>query len=244
MMKIILYNCGLQLLSSLPKQSLQHPSIASDLKKRKKTSGLILLDFSLHQEAIPENLKENIGRPEIVHHSIVNYLYSSIMPLYGKKIEFIIHTIDNKYFTVLNHWNPPLSFNRFRGLMEHLLTKGILKTNAGLIKLKSGTLKDILKLQKDDIVSKKIVALTKYGNKTTFIDFQQKVLQFINSEIEYNLLIGGYQKGPNPKQIDDFIDEKIALTDEKLPSFRLINLLTSSLEFSGHFNENYDFNIK
>jgi hypothetical protein len=38
MIRIILYNCGLQLLSSLPKTSLQHPSIVSDMKKRRKTS--------------------------------------------------------------------------------------------------------------------------------------------------------------------------------------------------------------
>ena len=125
MIRIILYNCGLQLLSSLPKKSIQHPSIVSDLKKRKKTSGLVLLDYSLHQEAIPDFLKENIGRPEIVHHCLVNYLYSVIFSVWQNNIALVIHTIENKYFNVLNMWNPPLSFNRFRGLMEHLLTNFI-----------------------------------------------------------------------------------------------------------------------
>ena len=242
MIRIVLYNCGLQLLSSLPKKSLQHPSVVSDLKKRKKTSGLILLDLSIHQEAMEK--KENIGRPEIVHHCIINYLYSNIFSTWGSKIQLVIQTVENKYFNVLNHWNPPLSFNRFRGLMEHLLSKGWLKTNAGLIKLKSGSLLDVLNNNENKISQKKIIALTRYGQKTTFLDLQHKILEFLASNIEYTLLIGGYQKGPSPMNIDHKIEEKIALTDEKLPSFRLISLLTSCLEFSEQFNEKYEFDIK
>ncbi|MHA1983805.1 MAG: hypothetical protein ACW967_05590 [Candidatus Hodarchaeales archaeon] len=241
MIRIILYNCGLQLLSSLPKTSLQHPSIVSDMKKRRKTSGLVLLDYSIHQEAIPDAIKENIGRPEIIHHSVVNYLYSNVFAVWKNEIQLIIHTVENKYFTVLNQWNPPLSFNRFRGLMEHLLTKGRLKTNAGLIKLKSGSLLDILKLEEEKKQERKVIALTRYGKKDTFLDFQQKILKYTNSKTEYILLIGGYQKGPNPKEIDHKIDEKIAITDEKLPSFKLINLLTSGLEFSEYFNNKFEF---
>ena len=47
MLKIIIYDSGLQLLSSLPKKFMLHPAIISDLKKRKKTSGLILLDITM-----------------------------------------------------------------------------------------------------------------------------------------------------------------------------------------------------
>jgi hypothetical protein len=40
------------------------------------------------------------------------------------------------------------------------------------------------------------------------------------------------------------IDEKIAITDEKLPSFKLINLLTSGLEFSEYFNNKFEFDTE
>jgi rRNA pseudouridine-1189 N-methylase Emg1 (Nep1/Mra1 family) len=108
-----------------------------------------------------------------------------VFAVWKNEIQLIIHTVENKYFNVLNLWNPPLSFNRFRGLMEHLLTKGRLKTNAGLIKLKSGSLLDILKLQEEKKPERIVIALTRYGKKDTFLDFQKKLLKYVNSNNEY-----------------------------------------------------------
>ena len=233
-----MFNSGLQLLSSLPEPIKSHTAIIADAKRRKKKSAnYILLDLAIHQSAF-SNSKfsiENIGRPDIVHHCLLAYLQSPVLQLWGNLIKFYVHTTQNQFFLVPNNWHIPSSYIRFRGLLEHLLSKGYLKTNDKTIRLKNGSVKELIEKTKEKNKEIKTILATRHGKRLSLAGFQEKMLNSLHSDTMYNLLIGGHQTGPPPEEIIALADEQISISSLKLPSFNVVNLLMASLEFSEKF---------
>ena len=220
------------MLSSLNGELLARPAIISDLKRRKRLADRVLLDLAIHQDAFGSEHseeRENIGRPEIVHHSLLEYLYSPVVSHWKSGLKMIVHTTTNNYFRVPNGWNPPQNYFRFRGLMELLLFKKKLETNAGLIPLKDGSVHALLQQNKSSVI------LTSHGEKHSFSAFQEKILRYFKSDDTFSLLIGGYQHGGPSEDVKKDIGETIALPGGVHPSWVILNLCLNALGYSKAF---------
>jgi rRNA small subunit pseudouridine methyltransferase Nep1 len=117
---IIFFESALEL---IPESMRKHPLIRKKWQQnlKKKNRG-ILLDGALHRPIV-DNLedKERRGRPDIIHHSLLNIVYS---PLFEEgKIQVFIHTRNDLCIKIPPQWRVPVNYNRFCGLFSQLLLK-------------------------------------------------------------------------------------------------------------------------
>lgn len=241
MIVFLLYDCGIELLDSLPSKLLTHPTIKNDLKRRKKKTSEILLDLAVHQSALQSKEQTNRGRIDIVHHCILQFLFSSLVHPSGKNEQYpmpklLVHSINDTYFEVLPSWRPPSHFIRFRGLLEQLYTKKWLKISSDeTIELKKGTIDSIVK----KFNPKTLLLFTSHGNDEpeTLQSFSHDISKFYTNSETTVCLIGGYQHGAPPKSLVDKIDEKnintstITLEGGRLPSWKVLELALHAIEW-------------
>lgn len=240
MLIFLLYNCGLELLDSLPEKLLKHPVIRSDIKKRKKKPSEILLDLAVHQAAFTSKDQFNKGRPDIAHQCILQFLFSSLIhPSVNQepiKVQLVIHTIENKYFEVLPSWRPPVHYLRFRGLIEKLLKKRSLTVSTeDEIALNVGNVGQIIKNYKPS----KILLFTSHANSKTLSlhEFADLISPYYTSDELFVCLIGGYQHGQIPvpisKQVKDskVPIQEIALEGGRLASWKVLSLTLQAIEW-------------
>jgi len=236
MIFILLYNSGLELLSSVGKKERRHPSIQNDAKRRKKSVDKIMLDLAIHQPALLSHSKLNRGRPDIVHLCLLQYLFSTSVRQDHKDFSMIVHAVDNKYFEVPHSWKPPAHYLRFRGLMEQLLDKGKLKiSEKGRVNLKTGSVADILTTIEAQTSSQpKLLVLSSHGQSHSKLELSTKLLSQQKQENPLVVLIGGFQQGGMPphiqEQIQSYPAESWALPGGRLPSWKVVNDLLSCYE--------------
>lgn len=239
MLYFLIYNSGLEPISSLSQKVLNHSTMKNDIKRRKKSPENILLDLAVHQSALYNKKKINRGRPDIIHQCIIQYLFSRINYLDNysssiKKTKLIIHTIDNNFFEVPHSWRPPTHFLRFRGLMENLLFKKKIKvSDLESIQLQKGNVDDILNLYN----IQKLLLFTSHGKLQNLNSLSKKINQLIDEDAITLCLIGGYQHGSIPdnlvKNNNRFSQkESITLPGGRLPSWKIINDIINILEIS------------
>lgn len=101
----------------------RHPLIRKKWQQnlKKKNRG-ILLDGAIHRPIVDSlEDREKRGRPDILHHSLLNIVYS---PLFKQgKIQVFIHTRDDLCIKIPSQWRVPVNYNRFCGLFSQLLLK-------------------------------------------------------------------------------------------------------------------------
>lgn len=115
---LILLDSSLEL---IPRDILSHPAVIVNAKKRGKDPHYMILDKSLHYSAMAKlKDKEKRGRPDIVHLSLLNFLYLED----EIKGEVFVHTIDGKIISVRNDTRIPKNYERFVSLVEQLLRYG------------------------------------------------------------------------------------------------------------------------
>ena len=232
MLTILLYNSGLELLNSLTKKELNHPSIKNDIKRRKKDVNKILLDLVIHQPALLSNSKLNRGRPDIVHICLLQYLFSPLVLENKNDLKFIIHSVNDTYFEVPHSWRPPTHFYRFRGLMEQFLERKKLKvSNKEKMTLQEGSVEDVLgKLQFE-----KVIAFTSHGESIGMQEFSEKMSSYLVQDSNFIILIGGFQHGGIPENIAELLKtksnvEKITLPGGRLPSWKVLSNILYVIE--------------
>lgn len=242
MITFILYNCGLELLDSLPPKLLAQPAIKNDLKRRKKKSSEILLDLAVHQSALNSREQSNRGRLDIIHHCILQYLFSPLIHPSGEnkikqELKMFIHSINNTYFEILPEWRPPSHFIRFRGLMEQLYAKGeIIISSEEKIKLKKGTLIDLI----NNLNPNTLIVFTSHGkgSELSLHPFAEVMTKYFRSSEQFVCLIGGYQHGPPPEQLlKEFSNKKTKIVDlmlkgGRLPSWKVLNIALQGIEWN------------
>lgn len=193
MITIIIHHSALELISK-KNVNIEHKSIINDvIRRKKKTFNEILLDISVHQSAINPDIISNSGRPDIIHQTILTF-HHNIKLLESKlsdKINLIIHTKEDLWFSVYNEWRIPVSYIRFRGLIEKLLHIGSIKLDSNTnIEIKNNNLDElILDLKPDKIID---FSINGELNNGTILD---SVYGDILLDKHTILLIGGYQKG-------------------------------------------------
>jgi len=135
LLEIVLADCDLEL---IPEELLGHTSVKNYSKKRGKRAGKILLDDNYLHSAIrqryphtDEELRR--GRPDIVHFNMV-YILDSIANQEGM-VRLWVHTRNDEVITVNPGLRAPKSYPRFVGLMEKLLSEGVIKSDDGEVLL-------------------------------------------------------------------------------------------------------------
>jgi rRNA small subunit pseudouridine methyltransferase Nep1 len=101
----------------------KHPLIRKEWQQnlKKKNRG-ILLDGAIHRPIVDSlEDREKRGRPDILHHSLLNIVYS---PLFEQgKVQVFIHTRNDLCIKIPSQWRVPVNYNRFSGLFSQLLLK-------------------------------------------------------------------------------------------------------------------------
>ncbi len=117
---IILFESALEL---IPEALRKHPLIRKKWHQnlKKKNRG-ILLDGAIHRPLVDSlEDQEKRGRPDIIHHSLLNVVYS---PLFKEGIiQVFIHTRNSLCIKIPSQWRVPVNYNRFCGLFSQLLLK-------------------------------------------------------------------------------------------------------------------------
>lgn len=111
-------------LERVPGSITTQDSIVRDAKRRGKSPRKIILDDSIHYPAISslEDSKKR-GRPDITHFCLLSALDSPI----SEVMEIFVHTLEDKIIWINSETRLPRNFNRFKGLMESLLEKQVIK---------------------------------------------------------------------------------------------------------------------
>ncbi|KSW11676.1 16S rRNA methyltransferase [Pyrodictium occultum] len=118
--KLVLAEAALE---TVPREIWGHPAVYKSARRRGKPPSSILLDRSIHHQAMKKLPgAEKRGRPDIVHFSLLEALSS---PLNREGLlEVYVHTLNDYVVFVDPSTRLPRNYNRFTGLMEQLLELG------------------------------------------------------------------------------------------------------------------------
>jgi rRNA small subunit pseudouridine methyltransferase Nep1 len=205
MISLIISESALEL---VPFELEDHPSVILHAKKLGKYSSEILLDNSWHFAAM-KGIKNEIkrGRPDLVHFSI---LEATTIPLYlQNKLNFFVHTIDDKVIHFGKNVHLPKSYHRFEGVIEKLYQeKKIMAKNELLLEIKEQTFSELI----DEINPSKIIGFSTEGELSSY--------EKIASQISDNscIIIGGFQKGHFSGSIQNKITDLYSIGNESFES--------------------------
>ena len=193
-------------LETIPPAIWEHPAVQATARRKNRPPQEILLDNALHHSAmrtLPEH--ERRGRPDIVH---VCLLLATASPLYrANLLNIIVHTRNDQLLIVNPNlqWRPPKNYNRFCGLLEHVLQQKQVPPEAEhpLLTLKAGTLGDI-----QGRLGRPILLFTEHGE---FCDLAETILQLFTEtrRAPMTLIVGAFPHG-------DFTPETLAIADQLL----------------------------
>ncbi|MFH0922982.1 MAG: 16S rRNA methyltransferase [Candidatus Micrarchaeota archaeon] len=182
-------------LEIIPQEIQSQPIVKKSAAKREKRPAQLVLDSSLHWQAMEKlALKEKRGRPDIAH----DLLKLAFDDKSEKRV--FVHTINDKAISFAPDWRPPRNYNQFVGLMEELFDKKELKDKAGktLLKVENKKLGQLL-----DELGSNFIVLEAKGELQQLKKFS-KTLRNNNA-----VLIGGFPHG-------DFINEAALEKYEKI----------------------------
>ncbi len=208
-------------LETIPSTIRGHPSVQASVRRKKKTVDQILLDKSLHHNAmrnLPEQNKR--GRPDIVH---ICLLLATGSPLYRMdQLKIIVHTINDQLVVVnpTRQWRPPKNYNRFCGLMEQLFSsekKEIPEKGVPLLILDEMPLKQLL-----ESIGGTILLFTEKGK----LDPQLHQIKYLFKEGEQStvtLVIGGYPHGQFSPDILEMVDHRVSITKHPIEAWTVVS---------------------
>jgi rRNA small subunit pseudouridine methyltransferase Nep1 len=220
-------------LELIPKSLRNHPLIRkkwhNNLKKKNRG---ILLDGAVHRPLLNSlEEAEKRGRPDIIHHSLMNIVYS---PLFReKKVQVFIHTRNDVCIQISYHWRAPVNYNRFCGLFSQLLLKHrVPLSGEPILTAKHCTLSNLLKQFENsqiffcDVPTESTKELVLMNNLENISHVSSKVF-----------LIGGFQHGEanlrsfgSNNSIKDWV--LLTLYEEVKPAWIIVAKLIHWLEVS------------
>ncbi|HID44014.1 MAG TPA: 16S rRNA methyltransferase [Archaeoglobaceae archaeon] len=205
-------------LETIPSPISKHPSVLRDAEKRRKDPGKILLDDSLHHQAIA-SLKDGKkrGRPDIAHFCLISALDSRL----SDYMNIYVHTINNDLIWINNKTRLPRNYNRFKGLIEKLFEERVIRNEEVLLKIVDKDLGCLLS-------SLKGIKILMSGNGEKDEDFFSKIKQ------EVVVCIGGFPHGNFSKETLRILNEnsfvKVSLGKESFTSNYVMNKVICILE--------------
>ena len=189
-------------IETIPEEISGHPVIRRDAERRRKSWETLLLDDSLHHQAMKDlEKREKRGRPDIVHQCILALLDSSL-----KSFDLYIHTVNDMVIWINRDTRIPRNYNRFKGLMEDLFHKKRISSGGRiLMEVKDLSLSDLL--SKNTVVMREgygiegLKKAIKKGMEDLCIcigafphgDFDSKTLEIFKEE---NAMFAGFGETP------------------------------------------------
>ena len=214
---LIIAESGLEI---IPNQIQNHPSVKNNLKENNFASSL--LDNALHHSAM-KNLEDfnKRGRPDIVHHCLLNALGSPLNK--SGYLEVYIHSYLGKLYRVDSSTRIPRNYNRFKGLMAKLLQKGrITSTHGTLFEEVRKSLVDLIKLYK----KRSVIIFSKSGKLIG--NYSELFRKDLNKN--YIIIIGGFQRGNFSQNILDLGNSVNAISEYSLDAWVVVNKVISYYE--------------
>lgn len=207
-------------LECVPPEIVTHPIIKKSAKKDGKKPSEMLLDSSLHHQALRQLPQANRrGRPDIIHIFLL-LANESILNRYGM-LRVYIHTRNNEIITVNPSMRVIKNYNRFKGLCEQLFKeKKIPSRGETLMKLENAPLESLLRKINPDIT----LLLSVHGKKDNLQTYLQKK--------NIVCMIGGFSKGNflNPIQADAILSLDTAMLPAWIVATKIIVTYENSME--------------
>ena len=135
-------------LELIPTELFDDFAIRKLAKTKNKNVEDMILDSNFMHRSIEKKfpgMANRMGRPDIFHH-LLNVTQDSILNLKGQ-LRVMIHTKNDEIIDINPVTRVPRSYNRFVGIMEKLLSKGVVESNTGevLMELKKGAWKTLIR---------------------------------------------------------------------------------------------------
>lgn len=185
---IVFFESALEL---IPESLRKHPLIRKEWRQNVKMKNRgIILDGAIHRPLV-ESLKdaEKRGRPDIIHHSLLNLMYSPL--LLENKVKAFIHTRNDLCIQIPSKWRIPVNYNRFIGLFSQLLLKKrVPLSGEPILTAKHCSLEKLLQPFDDSEI-----ILCDVPTKDKEDVFPMKNLKDISLLSSKVFLIGGFQRG-------------------------------------------------
>jgi rRNA small subunit pseudouridine methyltransferase Nep1 len=170
---IVIAEAALEL---VPRELWGHPAVYKSARKRRKRPGEILLDRSLHHQAMQKlPAAHRRGRPDIVHIELLEALES---PLARRGfIRVYVHTISDYVIIIKNSTRLPRNYNRFVGLIEQLFAEGRVPPGSEdpLMLVKPMNIRNLVNSIRQNANSCKVVAIDENGIQRRFRDIAQDI---------------------------------------------------------------------
>jgi len=205
-------------LETVPPSISRHPSVLRDAEKRKKEPRKILLDDSLHHQAIHSlNNSNKRGRPDIAHFCLISALDSQLSDF----MDIYIHTINDELIWINRKTRLPRNYNRFKGVMEKLFEEKVIKDEEILLKIIDKDLDGLL----SSLKGMKIL-MSEDGEKNEDL--------FREAEEEITVCIGGFPHGNFDRRTLEILEKnnfvKISLGEKSFTSNYVMNRVICNLE--------------
>ncbi|MHA1974183.1 MAG: hypothetical protein ACTSW1_14385 [Candidatus Hodarchaeales archaeon] len=218
-------------LELIPEQLRKHRLIRNEWKNstKKKNRG-ILLDYACHSVLL-EGLESysQRGRPDIIHHSLANVVYSPLFK--SSEVKVIIHTRNNYCINIPPSWRLPVNYNRFCGLFAQLLwNKRVPLSGEPLLQVYNCSIGNLLKKFQNVHIY-----LCERINFNKNFDLNLEQLQNIPVDSNMVFLIGAFQGGQLSDKIINVIMKHrsvqlLPLYDEVVPAWIIVSKLIHYLE--------------
>ena len=220
-LKIVIAESALEL---IPKSLWNNPVILKSAKKRGKKPSEMLLDVSIHYQAmkeLPDRFKR--GRPDIIHITLLNLLES---PLNKEGLLHVyVHTYNDLVIFIRPDIRLPKNYNRFVGLMEQLLVEGKVPpdTETPLMYVKNLKLKDLIR----SLDVEQTILLDEKGKYMRLRDIANKIF-----EKRSVVIIGGFQEGEFSDETYNLADEIISIYNKPLTTWIVASRIVEAYEES------------
>ena len=200
-------------LETVPEALWSHPAARCHSKRQRKPAGQLLLDRSLHHQAmkqLDDNLKR--GRPDITHFCLLEALGS---PLNKEGLlQTYVHTRENQVITVNPTTRLPRNYNRFIGLMEQLFQQGKVPSQGEtLLKLEQKTLQQLLAETEAD----HILAFSRKGKPKTLTE----AVSTLQPKQKPTIIIGGFPHNTFSESTVQLTDELVCIDTEMLETWTI-----------------------
>jgi len=211
-------------LETVPEELWSHPAVRRHSKRQRKPPQQLLLDRSLHHQAMKRlngNLKR--GRPDITHFAL---LEASGSPLNKEELlQTYVHTCKDYIITVNPATRLPKNYNRFIGLMEQLFQQGkVPPTGETLLKLEPKTLQTLLAETEADYT----LAFSRKGKPKTL----QDAVSSLQTKRRPAVLVGGFPHGHLSEAAIQLADEVACVDPEMLEAWTVTSRVIYEYERS------------
>jgi len=209
-------------LETVPRNLWRHPVIERHSKRRGKPPKHLVLDKSYHHAAM-KTLKdgEKLGRPDIVHFSLLEALGS---PLNREGLlRVYVHTVSDYSISVDPEVRLPRNYDRFIGLIEQLFEFGQVPVEGTpLLILEERTLPHLV----GSIKPTYVIAFSRKGKPSTLEDAVSRLKRQENLAA----IIGGFPAGHFTDATTDLADEIICIDCEMLEAWTVASRLVYEYE--------------